>query len=61
MEQEGKLFIIAPSPEFSVGRTEKNYEKRLALYHHGYQLISKEFENLQQFLNGSAAPNGSKE
>ena len=61
MEQEGKLFLIAPSPEFSVGRTEKNYEKRLALYNHGYQLISKEFENLQQFLNGSAAPNGSKE
>ena len=50
MEQEGKLFIIAPSPEFSVGRTEKNYEKRLALYNHGYTLIDKEFENLQRFL-----------
>jgi len=61
MEREGKLFIIAPAPEFSVGRTEKNYEKRLALYNHGYQLISKEFENLMLFLNGSAAPNDFKE
>jgi len=61
MEREGKLFLIAPSPEFSIGRTEKNYEKRLALYNHGYQLISTEFEKLQLFLNGSAAPNGSKD
>ena len=51
MELEGKLFIIAPSPEFSIGRTEKSYEKRLALYNHGYTLIVKEFENLQRFLN----------
>ena len=50
MELEGKLFIIAPSPEFSIGRTEKSYEKRLALYNHGYTLIVKEFENLQRFL-----------
>lgn len=50
MEREGKLFIIAPSPEFAIGRTEKNYEKRLALYNHGYKLISEEFENLQLFL-----------
>lgn len=51
MEREGRLFIIAPSPEFSVGRTEPNLEKRMNLYTHGYQLIRKEFENLQQFLN----------
>jgi len=50
MEREGKLFLIAPSPEFSIGRTEKSYEKRLALYNHGYTLIEKEFENLQRFL-----------
>jgi len=61
MEREGKLFIIAPASEFSIGRTEKNYEKRLALYSHGYQLISKEFENLKRFLNRNAAPNDSKE
>jgi len=51
MEREGKLFIIAPSAEFSIGRTEPNFEKRLALYRHGYDLIRSEFENLQRFLN----------
>jgi len=51
MEQEGKLFIIAPSPEFSISRIEKSYEKREALYNHGYRLMCEEFENLRMFLN----------
>jgi len=51
MEQEGKLFIIAPSPEFSIGRAEKSFEKRLGLYNHGYTLIQKELGNLLQFLS----------
>jgi predicted patatin/cPLA2 family phospholipase len=51
MESEGKLYIIAPSPEFNIGRTEQNFEKRMNLYNHGYSLIRNEFENLQQFLN----------
>jgi len=54
MEKEGKLFIIAPSPEFSIGRTEQNLEKRINLYNHGYMLIRKEFENLELFLNEGA-------
>ena len=57
MEQEGKLFIIAPSAEFSIGRTEKSYEKRLALYHHGYSLIRSEYENLNRFLNSETIRN----
>ena len=54
MEKEGKLFIIAPSPEFSIGRTEQNLEKRMNLYNHGYMLMRKEFKNLQRFLNNSS-------
>jgi predicted patatin/cPLA2 family phospholipase len=50
MEKEGKLYLIAPSAEFSIGRTEQNLEKRAALYHHGYELISKEFEKMKAFL-----------
>ncbi len=50
MEQEGRLFIIAPSPEFSIGRTERNYKKRMNLYMHGTHVIHKEFESLQRFL-----------
>ena len=51
MEREGKLLIIAPSPEFSVGRTEKSLEKRVALYNHGYTLMGEYVENLQEFLS----------
>lgn len=50
MEKVGKLFIIAPSEEFSIGRTERNFKKRMALYSHGYQAINDEFVNLQEFL-----------
>lgn len=50
MEKEGKIFIIAPSPEFSAGRTEHSFDKRAGLYKHGYELIRKEFDNLQGFL-----------
>lgn len=53
MGSKGKLFIIAPSPEFNIGRTEQNFEKRMNLYNHDYTLIRNEFENLQLFLNAS--------
>jgi predicted patatin/cPLA2 family phospholipase len=50
MEREGKLYLIAPSPEFSIERTERSLEKRMNLYNHGYMLMCKEFEKLQIFL-----------
>ena len=50
MEQEGRLFLIAPSAEFSIGRTERSLEKRMRLYIHGYQSIEREYENLLKFL-----------
>lgn len=50
MEKEGKLFIIAPSEEYSIGRTEQSFEKRAAFYHHGYKLVKDEFKKLQAFL-----------
>ena len=51
LEKEGKLFIIAPSPEYSIGRTEKSLEKRVRLYNHGYSLMSQKFEQLNQILD----------
>jgi len=51
MESAGRLFILAPSQEFSIGRTEKSLEKRMNLYNHGYSYMQKNFEDLQQFLN----------
>jgi predicted patatin/cPLA2 family phospholipase len=50
MEKEGRLFILAPSQEYLIGRTEKNYEKRLGLYNHGYSIVSQQLERFQQFL-----------
>jgi predicted patatin/cPLA2 family phospholipase len=50
MEKEGKLFIIAPNDKYSIGRTEQNFDKRAAFYHHGYDLIRSEYKNLQKFL-----------
>jgi len=61
MEREGKLFIIAPLPEFSIGRTEQSLEKRMNLYNHGYTLIRKEFKNLQLFLEMNTVLNDSAE
>ncbi len=61
MEKEGKLFIIAPSPEFSIGRTEQDLEKRMNFYNHGYALIQEEFTNLHLFLNTNAVLNNSAE
>lgn len=51
MEKEGRLFIIAPSPEFMIKRTEHSFEKRAGLYNHGYSLMSGEIESLGKFLS----------
>jgi predicted patatin/cPLA2 family phospholipase len=51
LEREGKLFIIAPSAEISVSRIEKSYEKREALYNHGYGLMGEQVDNLLSFLS----------
>ena len=50
MEKEGKLFILAPSPEFLIGRTEKSYIKRLGLYNHGYSTVKLFIDPLHDFL-----------
>jgi len=50
MEKEGRLFIIAPSSEYSIKRTEHSFEKRANLYNHGYNLIKSEIETLLRFL-----------
>ena len=52
MEKEGRLYVIAPSPEYSVGRTERSFKKRADFFNHGYNLIKEEQEKLFSFLNG---------
>ena len=50
MEREGRLFIVAPSAEYKVGRLEPSLEKRMALYDHGYSLMQRELGPLLRFL-----------
>jgi predicted patatin/cPLA2 family phospholipase len=57
MEQEGKLFILAPSVEFSIGRTEQSLEKRMNLYNYGYRLMHNNFIELQAFLSVGSLQN----
>jgi len=51
MEKAGRLFVIAPSPEYSVERIERDPVKLSALYNHGHNLIQKEYVQLQSFLD----------
>jgi predicted patatin/cPLA2 family phospholipase len=53
MERQGKLFLIIPGPEFSIGRTEKSLEKRMALYEHGYSVMRSKLEEMKNFLDYS--------
>ena len=50
MEKEGRLYIIAPSPGFSVKRTEQSLAKRARLYNHGYSHTGHTMEALLRFL-----------
>jgi len=53
MERQGELFLIIPDPEFSIGRTEKSLEKRMALYGHGYSIMRSKLEEMKHFLDYS--------
>lgn len=50
MEKEGKLFLIAPSGEYAIGRTERDFKKRADLYDHGFRLIQEKFDEMKAFL-----------
>jgi len=53
MEREGRLFILAPSADYQIGRTEKSLERRIALYNHGYKLMEEEFNKMNRFENST--------
>jgi predicted patatin/cPLA2 family phospholipase len=55
MEKEGRLFILAPHPEYRVGRLEPSLEKREVLYNHGYSLMQQEFNRLLEFAGGETS------
>jgi predicted patatin/cPLA2 family phospholipase len=51
MEQQQKLYILAPEPIFQIGRIEKNLGRRIALYEHGCELMKRRFDEMIRFLD----------
>lgn len=49
-EREGHIFVLRPEI-LTVGRAEKNKEKLLAFYDHGYEVMKDRYEELLAYLN----------
>jgi len=49
LEAEGKIFVIRPT-EPPVGRLEKDYDKLMSFYMHGYNMMQERFEELKRYL-----------
>lgn len=50
MEDQGRLFILAPDPAYQVGRLEPDLAKRTLMYNHGYEVARDRWPSLQAFL-----------
>lgn len=51
LEQQGRIFVIAPSQEVTVSRLEKDMEKLGELYYLGYRDANAQIENLRAYLD----------
>ena len=49
MEEEGKIFVIRPEIK-TISRTERNREKLMEFYRHGYIQMMKQYDGLIQYL-----------
>ncbi|OUP49940.1 patatin-like phospholipase family protein [Lachnoclostridium sp. An181] len=49
LEEEGKIFVLRPSMP-TIGRMEKDYEKLLTFYEHGYDSMKEQADRLTKFL-----------
>lgn len=50
LEDEGKVFVIAPETTFGVGRTETDTVKLRRLYDEGYRIAKEQMEALREYL-----------
>lgn len=50
LEQEGKVFVIAPKDTYGVGRTETDTRKLRRLYDEGYEIAKAQMESLKDYL-----------
>ena len=49
LEAEGKIFVIRPTAP-PVGRLEKDYDKLMDFYMHGYNMMQERYEELMNYL-----------
>lgn len=49
LEKEGRIFVLRPNMP-TVGRMEKDYDKLLAFYEHGYESMKEQADRLTAFL-----------
>lgn len=49
LEDAGKVFVLRPEIE-PVSRLERNYDTLMRFYEHGYELMEKQFDALQSYL-----------
>lgn len=50
LEQEGKVFVIAPEDTYGVGRTDTDTVKLRRLYDEGYEIAKAQMEALKEYL-----------
>ena len=49
LEAEGRIYVIRPMVP-TVSRLERDYDKLMSLYEHGYALMKKEYTNLLRYM-----------
>ena len=49
LEAEGKIFVLRPTMP-PVGRLEKDYDKLMDFYQHGYEMMREQVEELKKYL-----------
>lgn len=50
LEEEGKIFVIAPDTTYGVGRVERDVDKMKKLYQEGYEMTIRRMEELKSYL-----------
>jgi predicted patatin/cPLA2 family phospholipase len=51
LESEGKIFVIRPEIR-TISRTERNRERLMEFYRHGYIQMMKDYDALKAYLEG---------
>lgn len=49
LEEEGRIYVLRPHMR-PVSRLEKDFEKLLAFYHHGYRMMELKYRSLTEYL-----------